>query len=193
MSEVLVLISCFAVHSSRSPLGVISLVSGSKGPDPASTYRRRVRASLALALCEDVVAHGAGPRRCTAGVTPASVNASGRRPEARETVVVLCTLAMADHIRTTRTNTQLRALPPTVPPTIQRTCDDTRLGLHEGSLTAAGGPPRWVYGTRFRGLTRPSRRMFLRRQRVYPQMLTRDTKSSLMFTSLPQPRPPKGE
>ena len=52
-----------------------------------------------LTGCVGLAANGAGPRRCTAGVTPASVRTRDRRTEARQTAPVPCAPAMADHIR----------------------------------------------------------------------------------------------
>ena len=49
--------------------------------------------------CVGLAANGAGPRRCTAGVTPASVRTRDRRTEARQTAPVSCAPATADHIR----------------------------------------------------------------------------------------------
>ena len=93
--------------------------------------------------CQDGAANGAGPWRCTAGVTPASVRTRDRRTEARTGPGPLCP----------RNGKR--------PPTIQRTCDDTARWPPrrpaDGQQRAAG------HREGSQGLTSPSRHAHLRR------------------------------
>ena len=78
-------------------------------PRPLDTASSASTLPDSPAGCVGLAANGAGPRRCTAGVTPASTRTQDRRTEARQTAPVLCTPAMeSDH-------TQSRELATTLP------------------------------------------------------------------------------
>ena len=76
--------------------------------------------------CVGLAANGAGPRRCTAGVTPASVRTRDRRTEARTDCPGPLCPAVADHIRAS-----------------QVSLDDSKLATHEKTRwPAVGGSPK---------------------------------------------------
>ena len=89
--------------------------------------------------CEDGDANGADPRRCTAGVTAASVRTRDRRTEVRQTAPDLYTPAMAIDHPQSREDATTHLLVPT------KSC----------CRPAAGGPPRGGDGTQSRGLAAP--------------------------------------
>ena len=94
--------------------------------------------------CVGLAANGAGHRRCTAGVTPASVRTQDRRTEARTDCPGPLCPAVADHIRASQV------------------CLTQQLATHEKTRwpVAGGSPKEEVTGHQegSRGLTSPSRR-----------------------------------
>ena len=86
----------------RTDRNLCCTASSGHAPD---RHRRIVRMTL---LTE------AAPRRCTAGVTLASVRTRDRRTEARQTALVLCTSAMASHTQS-REHASTHALVSTYP------------------------------------------------------------------------------
>ena len=111
----------------RTVLAGSSLRGGPNGQELANTARTATSVALGTpSSCHPgtlwyvmCIANGAGPWRCTAGVTPASTRTRDRRTEAQQTALVLCQR----------------------PCTIQGTCDDTSTGPHEDPLTVSSGRP----------------------------------------------------
>ena len=93
---------------------------------------RRLHASLAPTDREDGVADGAGPWRCSAGVTTASTRTWDRRTEARQTAPVLCAPAMASNHPRFRELAMTPLLPPQRPADGQQRAALRRVGDGRG-------------------------------------------------------------